>query len=114
MTMTKEERAVARERWRVLIEEFGRGDQTVDSFCAERGVKYYSFKYWQKIIKRESEPSAAEGLEQRAKFREVPVVSSSANAAAYTVVLRSGRTVLFGASFSEGSLRKLISLLESC
>jgi hypothetical protein len=111
MTMTKEQRAVERERWRVLIADFGSKEQTVKSFCAERGEKYYSFKYWQKILRRESL-----GIEVKKnpspKFRELPLGAVSGNS--YGLELRNGRKLTIDADFTSDSLRKLISLLESC
>lgn len=109
--MTREERSSARESWKGLIEEFGQAKQTVDSFCAERGLKYYSFKYWQKILRRE-----ALGIEEKKnpgpKFRELPIPAASGEP--YAVELRNGRKLTINANFTPDSLRKLIDVLESC
>lgn len=109
--MMNEERASARESWKGVIEEFGQAKQTVDSFCAERGLKYYSFKYWQKILRREA--LGIEGKKDPSpKFRELPIPAASGDP--YTVELRNGRKVTINANFTSDSLRKLIEILESC
>lgn len=110
----KEDRAAKREQWRALLEEFGSQEQTVDSFCTARGVKFYTFKYWQKIFKQESAPSTGTVPSNRPRFRELSISTSSSASSMYTILLRSGRTLSVGASFNQSELRKLIEILESC
>lgn len=80
------------------------------TFCAERGLNYYGFKYWQKIFRKESGHVAKK--KSAAPFRELTPEMEPRTT--YTVTLRSGRMLAVEESFSEPSLRKLIEVLETC
>jgi len=97
-----------------MIEAFGNQQHSVASFCAERGVKFHTFRYWQKIFEQQSAPSTEAVSSNCPVFREISICPPSSASSQYSILLRNGRTLSIGASFAESDLRKLIEILESC
>ena len=96
-------RETTRTKWLQLYRAFEENGQTTQAFCAERGVNYYTFKGWQQRFNKECSGA----------FREIPIATAGSEAA-YSVVLRNGRELRLGVSFSERRVRKLIEIHDSC
>ena len=94
-------RKKVRTKWEALNREYDAGEQTINDFCAQRGLNAYSFKKWRSRLGQRATP----------KFRELtrpdPIET-------YSVVLRSGRELRVAGDYSEPRLRRLIEILESC
>jgi len=90
--------------WVGLIQEQTTSGQTIDAFCAERGLKRHTFnkhKYARGVAKRGLAPV----------FHEVarPGLGRSLN-----IHLKNGRRIEVGKDFNASEVQRLVRVLESC
>jgi hypothetical protein len=94
------------QQWRRWIGEWRASGLSVRGFCDRRGLAIPTFYAWRRTLERR----AAE----RPAFVPVQVVADAAPAqgGALEVVLRDGRAVRVAPGFDEGTLRRLLAVLE--
>lgn len=106
--------------WRESLEAQRQSGKSIQAFCRERGVSIASFHNWRKEIRRRDEEIARPREAQFAELRPIPEKSqcgSSCDDGAYSVsgielVLDGGRVIRLSPGFDEGTLSRLIALLE--
>lgn len=94
--------------WEELFLEQERIGQTVSAFCSARGINYHSFKnrktHWNQKRKQSQSRSDSTGFIEMVPESKVML----------RVELKNGRSLEVPSNFQEGSIRRLIGILESC
>ena len=88
-----------RAHWQALVQEYEQSEQSVKSFCEERGVKYDTFLWWRRRLKGDSS----------AGFVEVCLPEVQAE---YSLRLSNGRELVLRGPFRAERVAQLIALLE--
>lgn len=96
-------RAAKLEHWRGLIGEWRSGGGPQASFCRERGLSAWQFRYWLKRVSEE-EDSASGPL-----FATV-----SAPGSGLRLVLPGGAVLEVEPGFDEGTLRRVLRAVSGC
>jgi len=87
--------------WRGIVSEYEQSGLSLKEFSRERGLSEWSVRQWRK--------RSAGGI---GEFVEVTLPSSGA--APYSVLLRNGRELRLGSTFSEKRVEQLVEVLERC
>jgi len=88
--------------WEQLISEQAMSGETIEAYCASRGVNHYTFKKRKYAIVRKPQERADEFIEIG---HRVSVL---------TIKLKNGRVLEVGSGFNDSEVQRLIRLLESC
>lgn len=85
--------------WRALVQECEQSEQSVKSFCEERGVKYDTFLWWRMRLKSD----------RSAGFMELRLLEVQAE---YSLRFSNGRELVLRGPFRAERVALLIALLE--
>ena len=97
-------------KWRELVAEQERSDQSVAAFCRARGLSPTHFFAWKKrLILAGPQPF----VEVRLKSSERAPQPAAARESAIEIRLAAGRSLLVEPGFDPAHLRALLAVLES-
>ena len=99
--------AVKERFWRQMLEQFGRSQLSVRSFCQRYRLSQANFYAWRRTL-RERDQAA-----QTAPFVRVDLPVAVPPAAPLEVVLPAGRVVRVAVGFDPLTLRQLLAALEA-
>lgn len=88
--------------WKEMIAEQLASGETIEEFCASRGLNKYTFRSQKYRAARNGRAGGADFFEIRS------------DGVALRIKLRNGREVEVGTGFNEKELRRLVGVLESC
>ena len=100
-------------QWRAHVEGWRASGQTAAAYCAERGLKVASLRYWSSRV-REQERGGSASVGKDGEVRLAQVRSSSGEATPSASVLRlcvGELTLEVPAAFDRGALREVVSMV---
>ena len=88
--------------WEQMISEQRLSGETIEEYCASRGVSQYTFKKRKYAVVRKPKERATEFIEIARRV------------SALNIRLKNGRMLEVGSGFNDSEVQRLIRLLESC
>ena len=102
-------------RYRLLVEEWERGDDTMEAVAARHGIAAGTLKWWRvELRRRDREGSPAAATTALVPVRvTAPLPSSAPKTATFEVVLNGGRRVVrIPPGFDPADVRALVEAVE--
>jgi hypothetical protein len=96
-------------KWRNLVSEHSRSEQSAAAFCRERGLPISHFFYWKKRLRETAtSPFVAVQIANAG-----PAPAGAALSTPIEVRLKNGRSLLVAPNFDANHLRSLLAVVES-
>ena len=101
-----------REKWQFHMDSWERSDISQAEYCLKNGVKYKTFLYWRKQLKKESKNNKAQVVQLKDKININSLIRSS-NSSSKIKIIFGEFNIEFDPNVSLDSLTGILKVLKS-